>query len=398
MENKNLQKLNLRLKSLTVFRELLDDDVIRALCNYLDCAAGGDEMSSVPAYSEFVSCLYKTDSADLAVHVKDIAENNENVYVRLIGRGKEPDDYMKKAVEEDLKTLQAVADITPEELKNGQDFLPGFSSCKVDIAGDFNHRVKNISKYGYGLYARNHMFYIDSENRIVPVKNPDSISLENLIDYERERKVILDNTVALLEGKPAANILLTGDAGTGKSSTVKAVANRLYKEGLRIIEIRKEQLSQIPGILDELAVNPLKFILFIDDLSFQKDDDNFNALKAVLEGSVSAKSGNVVIYATSNRRHIIKEKFSDREGDDIHRNDTVQEIISLSERFGIHVTFQKPDKSTFLHIVHHLAEENGIAMDEDEIDLLAERFALERGGRSARLARQFIDNLITKTK
>ena len=203
-------------------------------------------------------------------------------------------------------------------------------------------------------------------------------------------------TKALLKGKPAANILLAGDAGTGKSSTVKAVANALWKDGLRIVELRKDQLRVIPKILDELSANPLKFVLFIDDLSFLKDDDNFNALKAVLEGSVTAKSSNVVIYATSNRRHIIKEKFSDREGDDVHRGDTMQELISLSERFGIHITFSKPNKETFLHIVHHLAEENGIDVEGEELDLLAERFALERGGRSARLARQFIDGLLSK--
>ena len=190
--------------------------------------------------------------------------------------------------------------------------------------------------------------------------------------------------------------MLTGDAGTGKSSTVKAVANALWNEGLRIVEVRKDQLRIIPKILDELSSNPLKFVLFIDDLSFLKDDDNFNALKAVLEGSVTAKSNNVVIYATSNRRHIIKEKFSDREGDDVHRNDTMQELISLSERFGIHVTFSKPNKETFLHIVHHLAEGNSIEMPTDELNRLAERFALERGGRSARLAKQFIDGLLAR--
>ena len=126
-----------------------------------------------------------------------------------------------------------------------------------------------------------------------------------------------------------------------------------------------------------------------------KDDDNFNALKAVLEGSVSAKSRNVVIYATSNRRHIIKEKFSDREGDDVHRSETMQELLSLSDRFGLRITFQRPNKETFLHIVHHLAEINGISVPDDELEAKAERFALERGGRSARLARQFIDRLLS---
>ena len=173
------------------------------------------------------------------------------------------------------------------------------------------------------------------------------------------------------------------------------MANALWQEGLRIIELRKDQLREIPRVLDELSGNPLKFVLFIDDLSFSGDDDNFSSLKAVLEGSVAARSSNVVIYATSNRRHIVKERFSDREGDDIHRNDTMQELVSLSERFGLHITFSKPDKQTYLHIVHRLAAQQGIDMPEDKLDLLAERFALERGNRSARLARQLVDGLLS---
>ena len=146
--------------------------------------------------------------------------------------------------------------------------------------------------------------------------------------------------------------------------------------------------------MDELADNPLKFILFIDDLSFASDDDNYNALKAVLEGSVSAKSDNVVIYATSNRRHVVREKFSDREGDDVHRNDAMQELISLSERFGLHVSFFRPDKATYLKIVKRLAADSGVKLKGAELDAEAEKYALERGGRSARLARQFVDILL----
>ena len=203
-------------------------------------------------------------------------------------------------------------------------FLPEFTTTNLRLKEIYLHRAENIGTYGYGIYAKNRMFYVDVNGNIVPVLHPDKTELSDLVDYERERTIIIDNTKALLQGKPAANILLTGDAGTGKSSTVKAVSNALWNEGLRIVEVRKDQLRSIPKILDELSSNPLKFVLFIDDLSFLKDDDNFNALKAVLEGSVTAKSNNVVIYATSNRRHIIKEKFSDREGDDVHRNDTLQ--------------------------------------------------------------------------
>ena len=392
MKNIDLCELKIRLQGLAIFRGLLGDRVISALLDFL-------EKPTVTAYSEFASNLYETRALSLGEYVGDICENNENVYVKLVGCRQAVPDYIEVAVKEELKTLQAVADIKPQKLWNmidWQGFLPSFGESDINISDSFFYRVKNIGKYGYGVYAKNRMFYVDENNAIIPVANPDETRFADLIDYEAERQIIIDNTKALLCGKPAANILLTGDAGTGKSSTVKAVANELFSEGLRIIEVRKEQLYAIPKILNELSENPLKFVIFIDDLSFLKDDDNFNALKAVLEGSVSAKSENVVIYATSNRRHIIKEKFSDRDGDDVHRNDTVQELISLSERFGIHITFQKPDKKTFLHIVHHLAKIHNIDMEDSELDLLAERFALERGGRSARLARQFIDGILSK--
>ena len=399
MDKFELEILCLRLKSLTVFRELLNDSVIKALCKYLELAQTDDVLAVVTSYSEFVSRLYEANGSDLAAYINDAVNNSENVYVCAIGSGKEVNENIIRAVDEELKTLQLIADISSKALckEIGQfTFLPEFCSGGVNIKESFIHRVNNIGKYGYGIYAKNPMFYIDCENKIVPVKNPDSISLESLVDYERERSIILDNTKALVEGKAAANILLTGDAGTGKSSTVKAVGNAFFADGLRIIEVRKEQLGSIPSILDELAVNPLKFILFIDYLAFRNDDDNFNALKAVLEGSVSAKSKNVVIYATSNRRHIVRETFSDREGDDIHRNDTMQEMVSLSERFGIHVRFHKPDKATYLNIVHHMVKEKNITVDEAQIDLLAERFALERGNRSARLAKQFVEGLDIK--
>ena len=386
------EDLKMRLSTLAIFRKLLDDTVLKSLMSYL-------EEPTASGYAGFVSELYNANGGNLGEHIRDICENNENVYVRTVGMGEKVSDFMQSALEEELASLQAAAEISAGELRTPLEykgFLPGFASGEVNLTESYKHRVENIGKYGYGIYAKNRMFYIDENSCIVPVKNPDNIRLCDLVDYEHERQVILDNTKALLDGKPAANILLTGDAGTGKSSTVKAIANELFNEGLRVVEVRKDQLFSIPKVLDELSGNPLKFVLFIDDLSFQNDDDNFNTLKAVLEGSVTAKSNNVVIYATSNRRHIIKEKFSDREGDDIHRNDTMQELVSLSERFGIHITFSKPDKATFLHIVHHLADENGITMPSAELELLAERFALERGGRSARLARQFIDNLLSK--
>lgn len=394
----NLNELHIRLNSLAIFRALLADPVVSALLDYLD-SRGRSTAVAVSKYAAFVSALYGTGKRTLAGCVQHIVNNDENAYIRMIGKGAQPWPEMESQVEQELEILQAVADLTPEALREGLDwdgYLPVFAVKSLNIVDSYHERCANIHRFGYGIYAKHIMFYIGEGNHIVPVINPDQIRLSSLVDYKREQQIILDNTVALLEGKPAANILLTGDAGTGKSSTVKAVVNELHDRGLRILEVRKEQLHAIPAILDELNTNPLKFILFIDDLSFQKDDDNFSALKAILEGSVSAKSRNVVIYATSNRRHLVKESFSGRDGDDIHRNDTMQEIISLSERFGIQVTFQKPNKETYLGIVRHLAEEKGVKMDANELDMLAERYALGRGGRSARAATQFIDGLLAK--
>ena len=391
-----MKKLSIQLQSLAIFRNLLADPVIAALNEFLSQT---DTALEVSAYGNFVSELYRTEKRTLAGYIQSVVCQDENAYIRMIGRGETPWPEMEADVWEELKILQTVADLTPEMLGKGLDwggYLPGFGVKSVDLTEIYRQRCRDICKYGYGIYAKYHMFYVNQENKIIPVRNPDQTRLASLVDYEREKKIILDNTLALLEGRPAANILLTGDAGTGKSSTVKAVVNELHQRGLRILEVRKEQLRQLPWVLDELSGNPLKFILFIDDLSFQKDDDNFSALKAVLEGSVSAKSRNVVIYATSNRRHLVKETFSDRDGDDIHRNDTMQEIISLSERFGIQITFQKPNRQTYLDIVRHLARERGIEYDPMKLEQEAERFVLNRGSRSARAAAQFVDSLMAK--
>jgi predicted AAA+ superfamily ATPase len=202
---------------------------------------------------------------------------------------------------------------------------------------------------------------------------------------------VIANTRALLTGMPANNVLLYGDAGTGKSSTVKAICNEFAAEGLRLVEVKKNQLYQIPDLMDKLAANPLKFILFIDDLSFTANDDNFAALKAILEGSVGGRAKNIAVYATSNRRHLIKETLTDRTGDDIHEADTRQELMSLSARFGLTVTFQRPEKARFETILAELAKQHGIDMPMDQLLVKAEAFAIRAGGRSPRVAKQFIE-------
>ena len=387
-----MTELCVRLDALCVFRALLCDPVISALHAFLKEPGVGE-------YAEFVSRVYKCGAPSFAEYVKKIVGNDENPYITAVGRADAIPPELAECVERELETLQLVSDITPALLCRAlpdAGALPKFPAVHADIKGYYLHRVENVAQYGYGMYAKYRMFYINPQNAIVPVRNPDKVSLEQLVDYKREQGIIMENTRALLRGKPAANILLTGDAGCGKSSTVKAVVNALWGEGLRILQVQKEQLRELPGILDELSENPLKFIIFIDDLSFTKSDDNYSALKAILEGSVSAKADNVVIYATSNRRHLVRESFSQREGDDVHANDTVQEIVSLSERFGIQITFKKPSKDTYIDIVKSLCERAGVVLDAQELVFRAEQYALSRGGRSPRAATQFVNLLIAE--
>ena len=388
-----LKEVSLGLHSLSIFRDLLHDEVIKELMAYLDLSDEADDIVKADLFCRFVSSLYCHGMGNLSRYVNRIVNESENVYVKAVGEKKDIPDVLKKSLDRDLKILNAAAHLTSGDLYKGSD-IPEWITENCDIMQDYHERINNIAKYGYGIYAKYHMFYISEQGSIMPVTNPDITQLSELIDYKREQKIIIDNTKALIAGKPAANILLTGDAGTGKSSTIKAVINELYSEGLRVIEVRKEHLHYIPKLLDELNSNPLKFIIFIDDLSFTKDDDNFSSLKAILEGSVSAKANNIAIYATSNRRHLVKESFSDRNGDDVHFNDTMQELLSLSERFGIQLTFNRPDKSTYLDIVHNLADKQNLKYNTEKLDLEAEKFVLKRGNRSARAAKQFVDGII----
>ena len=372
---------------------------MQSLSALLKCVSHEDTPTedSILAYADFVSDLYRHHN-DLGTYVLTLVFEDENICMIKKGNNEEISEKMYSCLENELSALEEISQITSEEIKKAIDydgFLPDWDNTPYDFKAEYSTRIDNVDKYGYGTYAKYYMFILKDGN-IVPVKHPDEVKLSQLIGYETQRKMIIDNTLALLRGKPASNVLLTGDAGTGKSSSVKAIANEYRNEGLRIIEIRKDQLRDIPAVIDNLSTNPLKFILFIDDLCFESDDDNFGALKAILEGSVSARTQNIAIYATSNRRHLVKENFSDRDGDDMHRNDTVQQLISLSERFGLKISFSKPLKDEYLKIVAGLAEQNGLSIPEEKLFAEAEQFALAKSGRSARAAKQFIDKMIAE--
>jgi predicted AAA+ superfamily ATPase len=343
-----------------------------------------------------VTAIYE-NGGTLDGYVRKAVFEDENIYVKQRAKNIAVDKKIENAVSIELNTFSEFVSLTAQDFKVDMDIdlsIPEFNSRAIDLSELYHKRIEDIDKYGYGVFSSSPMFRLSDSMEITPIVSADKISIEKFIGYKEERSKVIANTEAFLQGRPAANVLLCGDAGTGKSSTVKAVANEFFNRGIRLIELRKDQLSTLPYVMGKISENPLKFIIFIDDLSFNKNDDNFSMLKAALEGSASAKAENAVIYATSNRRHIVKESFQDREGSDIHRNDTIQETLSLSERFGLTVLFSKPDKRLYLEIVHELAERNNIKCDLAKLDIDAEAFALRRGYRSARCAEQFINSLL----
>lgn len=387
--------LTSKLNSLVIFRNLHNNPLIRKLNDFLSCLNSGPETSDlIGKYCDFVSELY-AHGENLTEYVFEILSQDENSYVKKRGEGICAGVYETECLANELAVLEEIGKLSCETLIGQIDFdgfLPKYQVCDMDYSQLYAQRLLKIRQIGFGMYSTHHIFVM-GENDLEPVSYPDPIMLSQLSGYDEERREVIENTLAHINGKPANNCLLYGDCGTGKSSTVKAIANEYRHLGLRLIEIKKKQLHLIPKIIEEIGRNPLKFILFIDDLSFSEDDDDYAALKAALEGSVSSNSPNMIIYATSNRRHLVKETFSSRQGDEIHFNDTIQEFMSLSERFGLTVTFMKPDKKLYLDIVKNLAVEYGISMAEDELFVKAEAFALSRSGRSPRCAKQFIEHL-----
>ena len=389
-----------RLHGLVVFRSLLDDPVVAKLVDLTDrMEAGAPGYGPVcDAVAQFEAALFE-HTTNWGSYLSAAVLEAETVCVRQAASGTLA-PALQTALDSELAFLQALCGLTLDELlaaagsAAGQAqelaFLPRWETSGIDLPAAYAQRMSEVGKKGYGMFAKHHVFTVEN-GQLVPVKYPDPQRLSELPGYEKEREKVIANTKALLAGMPANNVLLYGDAGTGKSSAVKAIANEFAPEGLRLVEVKKNQLYQIPDLMDKLAANPLKFILFIDDLSFTANDDNFAALKAILEGSVGGRAKNIAVYATSNRRHLIKETLTDRTGDDIHEADTRQELMSLSARFGLTVTFQRPEKARFETILAELAKQHGIDMPMDQLLVKAEAFAIRAGGRSPRVAKQFIE-------
>lgn len=383
-----LVSLESGMRSLVIFRDLLSDEAVRSFLTMLACQ---DEDAFIDACADFEAALF-SHCDNWSDYLVNAILSSENIAVRMKAV-KESSSVIDASLKRELAILSDAAAVRLEDFPFGSvSLFTPWNTSETNLSAAYDARLDEAAVRGYGMYAEYHVFSLTDEG-LVPVKYPDPQKLSELPGYETERRKVIANVEALLKGDPAVNVLLYGDAGTGKSSTIKAIANEYQDEGLRLIEVRRRLLFKIPPLLEELAALPLKFILFIDDLSFSSNDDNFAALKAILEGSVTKQANNTIICATSNRRHLVKESVSDRFLDDLHENDTRQEMLSLSARFGLVVTFQKPDRSRYLYIVNELARDYGLMIDEASLAERAEAYALRAGGRTPRVAKQFIDQL-----
>ena len=408
MNNVNTTKF--LLSSLSVFKGILKRSVPNAFYKLL-LSLDDEPDKFLQAYGEFYSLIAERNCSDnLAYSMTEAALFDENCFTRVAAGGKYdtlPTEVLK-AVKRDCEAILQAANLSSEEVLHAykhydiiKDIVPTLPKWESGDCADsfkmFDGSLKKIAKYyeenGCGIFAR-YKAFVWRDGDIQPILNHDKIELSSFIGYEKQRQKVIDNTKSFIDGKSCNNCLLYGDMGTGKSSTVKAISNYFRKDGLRIVEIPKERLIDFPLLVDKIAHLPMKFIIFIDDLSFQKQDQSYTTLKAVLEGGLASRPKNALIYATSNRRHLVKECFSDRSNDDdINTRDNMQETLSLSDRFGLSVCYTAPSKKDYIDIVLNLAKENSVQKSESDLILEAERFALSKGGRSPRCAKQFVESL-----
>lgn len=355
---------------------------------------GDSAEESFEGYAQIVGTVLMSGKT-LAEYFHDMLVFSESPIVSefAFGRAANTDHFYlrKDALKYDLEVFRSLCEETAAQIQirlntfyDTLDFgkLPLYDNGVFDYTPEYF--LEYVRSNGGGMFAKYKAFTFDGE--LHPIEDPDKIKLSDLKNYEAQRKQVVDNTVCFLSGKPAQNVLLYGDRGTGKSSTVKAIMNE--SKYLRMVEVAKNDVAVLPKLFRILKNVPLHFIVMIDDLSFAENDDRFGILKAALEGSLAAKPDNILIYATTNRRKIIRETAAERE---ISGADAIDESMSLSDRFGLFVTFMKPDKQVYLDIVGKIAEDKGLEISKEKLFAAAERFALKRGGRSPRTARQFVD-------
>lgn len=372
--------MNIFIRSFKILRGIENNPVINSLCNYYT------DKSQITR-CDFLNAVYSANAQDgIVTYIQNCLLYDVNVFSENCAKSGRVSERLKKAFCDDLSKIDSLIDaaVSFDELGRGEE-LPLFKGTIEEIAdnlADFYY------KKGCGKFAK-YSAFIYRNGELAPIKSVATKRLDELKNYKTEKNAVINNVKDFLNNLPFSNMLLYGDRGTGKSSTVHAVLNEFSSQGLRLIELNKAELEHITEIRETVSSQPLKFMIFIDDLTFEGNEKNVSALKAALEGTIFG-STNTMIVATSNRRHIVNENFSDRQNS-VHPSDLAEEQLSLSDRFGLTVIFSSTDKTSYLSIVNQLADDKKLQTPKENLDMLAERWAIVKGGRSPRRAEQFIN-------
>lgn len=396
----NLILLRAQLRGLSAFRSLLDTPMLKDALQLLDAAARRDGEGALAAYDQMFYRLKAEGYSGLGTWLWDTLRYTETPYGDLAGSGRSAPE-LEGAALRDVETLLQLARLGAEDIRVALkpilteeyvSVLDNLPAWETGTPFTFEELAAFYRENGAGLYAKYRAFLWE-EGRLVPVADPDCPHPVELLGYDQQRKQVLDNTRLLVEGKPSNNVLLFGDGGTGKSATVKSMLYLPGMENLRLIEIQKENLVGMPRLIRSLAGRRQSFILFIDDLAFDQDDKTYSSLKTILEGGLEKRPLNVAIYATSNRRHLVRQTFSDRAGDEVDAFETISEKTALAERFGLRIPYMTMSKSEYLALIDHLAGLYHVEMNREVLHAKAMEWEIRHAGRTPRVARQFIASL-----
>ncbi len=390
----------------SVFKNVLKDNVINSFIQFLEQLSSDEKnfSSDLKLYSDFITSFYDvSETQNLYEYLKKLVYTDENVIskgcssciknnVQLLETARYELTLLDNLISFDYETIKDLFLFKYPRMAEMITHLPVFNTENV-APFDLEDLILSYENEGYGVFSCYSAFKYNENMDVKPVKYFDSITFDDLKNYEYQQTVLKNNTKAFLEGKKANNILLYGDRGCGKSSSVKALLNEFSDYNLKIIQVYKESFLKLPELYEKIRNLPLKFIIFADDISFDEDEKSFSSIKAILEGSLSNMPSNVLIYATTNRMHLVKESFSAREGNEIHYNDTIDEMVSLSDRFGIMLTFSSLIKTEYLDIVKQIANDCCVQIDDKFLkDACA--FSMQKGIMTPRIARQFVNDFI----
>ncbi len=392
-----LNALRAALRGISVCRELTDQPLFAGIRELLDALHEKNGEEALECYASRFYVLRADGYEGIGDWLWDQLRYTENSYSRLIDRGGS-DPALENAARRDIDTLVLLAQTDCDRFIDamkpllGNEFAPvlaGLPRWRAAAPFDFDSVTRFYRDHGAGQFARYRAFLWE-EGQLVPVADPDCPKPEDLLGYEHQRGMVERNTRLMLAGRQANNVLLFGDGGTGKSATVKSMLYLPGMEDLRLIEVEKENLTGMPDLIRSLAGRRQKFILFIDDLAFDQDDRTYSSMKTILEGTLEKRPANVCVCATSNRRHLVRQTFADREVDTF---ETISEKTALAERFGLRVPYLTMNKADYLALVDHLAAQAGVSMDRSDLHAQAMTWEIRHAGRTPRVARQFVASL-----